>query len=58
MNNPSVNPQLVEKLNTILEQAKSGGLTSFAAVTFRRNGAATSVSMTCCHHKIARGARL
>jgi hypothetical protein len=33
-----VNPQLVEKLTIILEQAKSGSLVSFAAVTFKQNG--------------------
>ena len=32
-----VNPQLVEKLTTILEQAKSGELVGFAAVTFKQN---------------------
>ena len=33
-----VNSQLVEKLTTILEQAKSGELVSFSAVTFKQNG--------------------
>ena len=38
MKNASVNPLLVEKLTTILEQAKSGELAGFAAVTFKQNG--------------------
>ena len=38
MENLPVNPQLVEKLTTILEQAKSGELVSFSAVTFKQNG--------------------
>jgi hypothetical protein len=38
MSKNPVNPQLVEKLTSILEQAKSGELTSFAAVTFKDNG--------------------
>ena len=37
MENSSVNPQLVEKLTTILEQAKSGELAGFAAVTFKKS---------------------
>ena len=37
MESASVNPQLVEKLTTILEQAKSGELVGFAAVTFKQN---------------------
>ena len=38
MESASVNPQLVENLTTILEQAKSGELLGFAALTFRQNG--------------------
>jgi hypothetical protein len=38
MENAFVNPQLVEKLTIILEQAKSGSLVSFVAVTFKQNG--------------------
>lgn len=38
MENASVNTQLVEKLTTILEQAKNGELVSFSAVTFKQNG--------------------
>lgn len=38
MMNPPVNPALVEKLTRILEQAKTGELTGFAAVTFKENG--------------------
>ena len=38
MESASVNPQLVEKLTTILEQAKSGELLGFAALTFRQKG--------------------
>jgi hypothetical protein len=38
MENAFVNPQLVEKLTMILEQAKSGELVSFSAVTFKQNG--------------------
>lgn len=38
MENASVDPQLVEKLTTILEQAKSGELVGFSAVTFKRDG--------------------
>jgi hypothetical protein len=38
MENSSGNTQLVEKLTTILEQAKNGELSSFAAVTFKQNG--------------------
>ena len=34
----TVNPKLVEKLTTILEQVKRGELTSFAAVTFKESG--------------------
>ena len=37
MGNLPVNLQLVEKLTTILEQAKSGELIGFTAITFRRN---------------------
>ncbi len=38
MENAPVNPQLVEKLTTILEQAKRGELVGFAALTFREKG--------------------
>ena len=38
MESASVNPQLVEKLTIILEQAKSGELVGFSAVTFKQNG--------------------
>ena len=40
MEMPHGNAGLVETLTTILEQAKKGEMTSFAAVTFRQKGAA------------------
>jgi hypothetical protein len=38
MDNRPINPALVEKLTRILEQAKTGELTGFSAVTFKENG--------------------
>ena len=54
MENSSVNPQLVEKLAAILEQAKSGELTSFAAVTFNRNGGADQWGFLTRHEDASR----
>lgn len=46
MENLSSNPGLVEKLTTILEQAKRGELTSITAVIFKQSGSVDLWGMT------------
>ena len=40
MEMPQGNAGVVDKLTTLLEQAKRGDITSFAAVTYKRSGGA------------------